>query len=466
MFLSVWSRSWKRQWLSFHANRRPRRTQRPRCEQLEARCQPAAFSFSTGAPDGRMASASRPANGAAFEIESADDFVLPTETSITSATFTGLIPTGATVNQVVVAIYRVFPKDSNVGRTSGAPTFSTPEVPTRVNSPSDIAFNTRDSSDMNQLTFTTAPLNPTFMAANSVQPGGIHAFPAQTTGGNGAVTGVETQFNVTFVTPFDLPADHFFFVPQVLLSTGDFLWLSAPKPIVSPGTPFSPDLQAWTRDDVAPNNIAPDWLRIGTDIVGGPTPPTFNASFSLSGQTFTPQITSLSQTAAAEGSAGFNLTVNGSDFTGGSTVVWNGLPLTTTFVSATQLQAAVPSSLLADEGSANVSVFDAQRGISNAQTFSVLETVPAVSATATVSRASRRVTVNGMFSDTALEGHKVRINWGDGFTDVLDLGVSRTGSFFRSHKFKGFFPRRRTIKINVLDDEGTTSATLTLFVRA
>jgi PEP-CTERM motif len=39
------------------------------------------------------------------------------------------------------------------------------------------------------------------------------------------------------------------------------------------------DLQAWARDD------DPDWLRIGTDIVGVPTPPTFNMAFSLSGET-------------------------------------------------------------------------------------------------------------------------------------------------------------------------------------
>src|SRR5262249_22544334 len=33
------------------------------------------------------------------------------------------------------------------------------------------------------------------------------------------------------------------------------------------------------------SDLAPDWLRIGTDIIGGTTPPTFNMTFSLAGLT-------------------------------------------------------------------------------------------------------------------------------------------------------------------------------------
>jgi hypothetical protein len=87
---------------------------------------------------------------------------------------------------------------------------------------------------------------------------------------------------VTFNTPFTLPADHYFFVPQVQLSNGDFYWLSAPRPIVPPGTPFPPgftDLQAWIRNE----DLVPDWLRVGTDIVGGSPAPTFNGTFTLNG---------------------------------------------------------------------------------------------------------------------------------------------------------------------------------------
>src|SRR3974377_568191 len=87
---------------------------------------------------------------------------------------------------------------------------------------------------------------------------------------------------MTFTTPIVLGPDHVFFRPEVGLgSSGDFLWLSAPKPIVAPGTPFTPDLQTWIRND-GPGALAPDWERIGTDVTHeGP----FNAAFSLSGFT-------------------------------------------------------------------------------------------------------------------------------------------------------------------------------------
>lgn len=122
-------------------------------------------------------------------------------------------------------------------------------------------------------------LNPNFSVANTVL-NGINKIPNQTTGGEGPATGQEVLFDVTFTTPFDLPADHYFFVPQVEVADGEFLWLSAPRPIVPPGTPFTPDLQSWIRNQ----NLQPDWLRIGTDIIGGAPAPTFNAAFSLDGE--------------------------------------------------------------------------------------------------------------------------------------------------------------------------------------
>lgn len=240
------------------------------------------FFFSTGNPDARMATASQPGTAGKIEIESGDDFVLTSTTTITSATFTGLLTGNATVGEVRVEIYRVFPNDSNVARTSGPPTFSTSQVPTRVNSPSDVEFADRDTASSN-LTFATNVLSGNFTALNSVL-NGINPSPGQRTGGEGAVTGTEVQFDVNFTQPFTLPPNHYFFVPQVEVTdpSGNFFWLSAPRPIVAPGTPFPAgftDLQEWIRNE----NLAPDWLRVGTDIVGGNPAPTFNATFSLTG---------------------------------------------------------------------------------------------------------------------------------------------------------------------------------------
>jgi hypothetical protein len=94
-------------------------------------------------------------------------------------------------------------------------------------------------------------------------------------GGEGSTAGEEVEITITFTSPIILPAGHYFFRPEVLLTSGDFLYLSAPKVIPAPK-----DLQAWIRN----SNLTPDWLRVGTDIVGGAPAPNFNMTFSLTGE--------------------------------------------------------------------------------------------------------------------------------------------------------------------------------------
>ncbi|HEY2355927.1 MAG TPA: PEPxxWA-CTERM sorting domain-containing protein [Phenylobacterium sp.] len=229
------------------------------------------FFFSTGDPDGKIATAS----GGANEPETGDDFVLANQTRLIGGSFTGLLtgPTGAAVPlssiaSVGVEFYRVFPADSNQPPSG--------KVPTRMNSPSDVAFAEFTTTDSSLSASASIPVG-SFSVLNSVV-NGINPSPGQFTGGEGPVTGQEVHINFTFTTPEDLAAGQYFFVPSVELSgNGDtFLWLSAPKPIVAPGTPFNPDLQTWIRNEP----LQPDWLRVGTDITHqGP----FNAAFTLVG---------------------------------------------------------------------------------------------------------------------------------------------------------------------------------------
>ncbi len=227
------------------------------------------YAFSTGSPDGVIATASRPASGGKTGVETADDFVLAQTTSLTGASFTGLLTSGATlldIGAVSVEIYRVFASDSNTART--------PAVPSRTQSPADVAFDSRASGVAGQLAFVTTLLTPSFTASNSVLSG-INKAPNQRTGGEGAISGQEVRFDVTFSSALTLAADHYFFVPQVQVAGGDFYWLSAPNPGSGPSA-FAPDLQSWIRND----GLDPDWLRVGTDITGaGP----YNAAFSLTG---------------------------------------------------------------------------------------------------------------------------------------------------------------------------------------
>jgi Domain of unknown function (DUF1929)/Kelch motif len=95
-----------------------------------------------------------------------------------------------------------------------------------------------------------------------------------------------------------------------------------------------------------------------------------------------PALMSLSPSSATAGGPAFTLTVNGSNFVSGSVVQWNGAARTTTFVSATQLTAAIPASDISAAGTAQVRVVNPDGATSNALTF----TITSPSFTLTVSR--------------------------------------------------------------------------------
>ena len=244
------------------------------------------FFFTTGNADAALGALSRSEGPGKIETETADDFILTQTTVINGATITGMLLRAdvADITNVEVEVYHRFPEDPHdTVPPSG-------NVPSRTNSPSDneIDAATRDSSD-GTLSFFYSSLNKNFSVSNTVV-NGINPFivngksDANRTGGEGTASGEEVQITIAFTKPIVLPPGHYFFRPEVLVTDGDFLYLSAPRPMVSPpATPLAQDLQAWIRNA----HLAPDWLRIGTDIIdaAGANGPTFNMTFSLGGNT-------------------------------------------------------------------------------------------------------------------------------------------------------------------------------------
>jgi hypothetical protein len=69
-----------------------------------------------------------------------------------------------------------------------------------------------------------------------------------------------------------------------------------------------------------------------------------------------PAISSLAPASVLAGSAAQTLTINGSNFIAGSQVLWDGEPLPTQVVGATQLVVQLPAVLLANGRTAGIAV--------------------------------------------------------------------------------------------------------------
>ena len=81
---------------------------------------------------------------------------------------------------------------------------------------------------------------------------------------------------------------------------------------------------------------------------------------------------------APAGGSGATIGIDGSGFSNGSQIRWNGTALTTTYVSGNRLTASVPASSLASAGTASVTVFNPSPGggTTPARVFAILASGP------------------------------------------------------------------------------------------
>ena len=131
-------------------------------------------------------------------------------------------------------------------------------------------------------------------------------------------------------------------------------------------------------------------------------PDTASRSFNVTvPQVPVPTITGLSRSSAIQGGGQFTLTVTGSNFADGSSVLWNGTPLATAFISPARLTATIPASDLAKASTASITVSNPGNTTSGFQVFTVASP-PGISA---------------LSPDSALEGRG-------------QLGITVTGTGF------------------------------------
>ncbi len=136
---------------------------------------------------------------------------------------------------------------------------------------------------------------------------------------------------------------------------------SAQFATASPATPF--DVLPGTEREVAvrfsPASVASYSATLTISGTSGGT--AMNAVVSLAGAGLTatnpsPTLSSLSPASATAGDPGFNLVLAGTNFMAGSQVFWDGSARATTFVSAAEVRAAIPTSDLAQADVVGVSV--------------------------------------------------------------------------------------------------------------
>ncbi|GAB2581586.1 hypothetical protein GCM10027034_11210 [Ramlibacter solisilvae] len=177
-----------------------------------------------------------------------------------------------------------------------------------------------------------------------------------------------------------------------------------------------------------------------------------------------PTLGSLAPSSATAGGPAFTLTANGTNFVAGSTVRWNGTARTTTFVSATQLSAAITAADIAATGTAQVTVLNPGGAASAALPFTIAAAPPPaptlgslVPSSATAGGPAFTLTANGT---NFVAGSTVRWN-----------GTARTTTFVSATQLSAAITAADiaatgTAQVTVLNPGGAASAALPFTIAA
>ena len=240
---------------------------------------PAVYSFSTGDPDGRIATASRPGRPPENSRSRSATISFSPTTSITSATFTGLVPAVASASE---CRRRDLPRISQgfgcrqhqrVANVLDAASADARQFALRHRIRGARRCDRRpelhDRSAEPQLH--REQLGAT--RAASIPNRHRHR---RRRSGHGRGSGVHANL----YHPLPPPGRPLFLRASGPAGRRRFLLAVGAETDPSRPGPFRP--AKLDADDISPDNLEPDWLRVGTDIVGAGA---FNAAFSLTGST-------------------------------------------------------------------------------------------------------------------------------------------------------------------------------------
>jgi hypothetical protein len=122
----------------------------------------------------------------------------------------------------------------------------------------------------------------------------------------------------------------------------------------------------------------------GVNPLGLPAGTTSNAlTFTITAPNPVPTLTTISPTTIGAGGAGFTMTLTGTNFINSSTAQLKGSPRATTFVSATQLTAAITAADIASSGTAAITVVNPTPGGGTSNSLTLTITDFSVNATTT-----------------------------------------------------------------------------------
>ncbi len=313
----------------------------------------------------------------------------PLATTFTSSTqLSATVPAGDIVSPGTATVTVVNPTPG--GGTSNGQTFTITLISTVTN----VVSSATSSVYGNSVTF-TATVTP----ASGGAPTGTVTFkdgasPIGASSLNGANPGVATLSTSTLSvsgSPHSITAVYggngtlagstSTPISQTIAQATSSVTVTCPSSVTYTGSPQTPCIASYTTSDNLSGSLTVNYANntnAGTATASSTYSGDSNHAPSSNSATFTinnpvPTTTSISPTSTTAGGSSFVLTVNGTNFVPSSTVSFNGINATTTYVSATQLTAQIPASDVTTAGTYPVAVTNAAPGggTSNTQTFTV-----------------------------------------------------------------------------------------------